>query len=427
MGVEAIFQGGGGQYGYLSGVANVMLKTFYNDGMNDQIHNGTIANSRLSTRVRNWTGKDNTMALRIGRNEAVIVVGNRGKLPAPDREKHDVSVWGTRYAYSRGLIDGQAIEAAKNDVGSFINLLDDAMNRISENLAYDENRMWFMDGRGHLAQAGTVAGTTVPLVNPGGFSNPRSGTQYIREGMRLAAINGGTTVQTIVTVTSVDPANSSMEVTPAPTWTAGNPIVKVSDAGVTSLVDTGYHNEPFGMRALVGNGNPAASYFVGNIDASLAAKRFWRSGVVQFGGTPVTLQIDYINKALDYIPQISSNTMQRVSACYTTYGLIRQLANLMYQKQIFIGNVKFDSGYQTITHNGIPLFPDNACPVGHMFWLQESDFVQLRQTDYKWISEGGILFRLEDYDAFQFAMKKYYENAVLARNRSVVIKDLIDT
>ena len=434
-------------------IIDAIFKEFYLPGMRELLNNKRILSRTIGQSSEGVEGRYAVMSLNTGRNHGIGHIAEGGKLPDPGRQQYNRATYSTKYGYGRILFTGPSMGSSRTDRGSFINVLDGEMRGLARDVQVDVNRILFGDGSGRLARIASVAGagaTSVYTVDlPGGFtSNQGPGTQYLAPGMRVsfvnaagaslafraAAVSGNHLAYKIL---AVDPANSTitienpaslgaaMEITAA---AAGDYVVRASEQTTTvTRDDTSFKNEPFGLAALVDDGNPfggtaGETNYVGGIDAT--SNPWWQAYVIDNLGTPRPFTPDLLQQLQDGI-DISGDGV--VELYMTTHGIRRAYVNQMIQAKRFINTMTFDGGFKAIEYEGRPIVVDKDCTRGRIYGLDTSVMKQLMEADWQWLdSDGSVLDRMPNHDAYQACLFRYWELGTDARNRQGVVLDILD-
>lgn len=429
---------------------NAIFKEFYLPSVHDLLNSKRIVTYFLRRNRKDVSGEMAVLSLRTGRNEGMNFIGEGGLLPEPGRQRYQRATYRMRYDYIRILFTGPSVASSRNERGAFIRVLDAEIRGAAQDKIHDNNRVMFGDGSGRLATVAGLATTDLEIENPGGFVNTGPGIQYVRPGMRLGVVEAGSTDLRTLNgagalggiVTSVDPSTNEITMSDAAgasidfsggTVAAGDYLVKVSEAGpgsaTTYTLSYSYLNEPFGLAALVDEGNPHGGatptpnfHNVGSIDASAVA--VWNAAVIDSPGAPVLFTQDKLQQAHDALDLLSDG---HVGLWITTHGIRRQYLNQLVANKRYVNSMSLDGGWSALEYNGKPLVVDKDCTRGRIYGLDLDTLHLFEETDYAWIDQNGsILHRLENQDAFQATLYKYWQMGTNARNRNVVIKDLID-
>lgn len=415
-----------------------LLKEFYLGPIRDVLNSKTILLKRFQRDEINVSGRNTRIPIRVGRNEGQGFISAGSRLPMPGRQRFEPIVIPMKYSYMRIFFDGTAVAASKNDAGAFARVADTEITGATIDLANEWNRVLFGNGTGRLAQISAHTGGTLvyTVTNPGGFSNVGPGVQYLRPNMIVGCFNE-TTDQFLgsATINSVDVPTGT--VTLSSEILGVNPAVgtfyfyRVSDdtAGVPgSLPDGSWarFNEPVGLAGAVSNtgipgpGGTTANYLT--IDAT--ATPVWQSPVIDNGGISIPLDLDVLQQAEDAADQAGDGM---ISLFITSYGLRRSLLNLLQANKRFFNTLELEGGFKALEYNGKAFVPDKDATWGRLYPLDEATWAMYQEAPTHWIDDDGhILFRDSNRDAFQAALRSFWEVATTARNRNVLVTDLLD-
>jgi len=221
---------------------------------------------------------------------------------------------------------------------------------------------------------------------------------------------------------------------PAASDSGGWYFYRVSDTATdTDQISMGIMKEPWGLAAVVDDGNPtwpfsgnasaARDQYVGGLDAS--AYPIWRAAIVDNGGIPIPFAQDLLQKGMDLVDQIGDGN---VGMFMTTHGIRRQYMNQLVSQKRFVGTMSLDGGYSAISYDERPMVVDKDCTRGRIYGLDLDTLMWFMEEDYRWMDEdGSILQRLLDKDAFQATLLRRHNFGTDARNRNLGIFDIQDT
>lgn len=453
VGIDSTFSQGASKYDAPNGtVVSAILKEDYLPGVQDLLNSQRILSRYMRRNSESVTGKYAVLALRVGRNEGVGFVDEGGKLPDPGAQGYASATYRMRYNYGRVLFTGPVIRSSRNDRGAFLRVADAEITGLAMDLQHENNRVMFGDGSGRLCQLSVVStAPTYSVAYPGGFStsNYGLGTQYLRPGMRVAC-STGTAVTARVTsaaayaayIRTVDPVNGTVTFSDSPpkpntalpatvTFTGatiGDFLYRVSERSTAALTEehTGWLNEPFGLAAIVSDSDPfggAGTNYVGNISATNNA--WWQALVQDSSGSPQPFSQSALLQALDNA-SIWGDSMPDI--LMTTHGIRRQLVEQLLASKRYQGTMELPGGYKAVSFNGYPVVVDKDCTRGRLYGLQFENLMMLYETDYEWIErDGSILHRLENYDAYQACILRYWQVGTDARNRQFALLDIDDS
>ena len=423
---------------------DAIFKDFYLPGIRDQLNNKRIL-SRLFARDTEHIqadGKWAVIALNVERNESSISIGELGRLPEPEQQVTIRAHYQMRWNYGRVFVTGPSMGSSRTNRGSFIRALDYEMQGMVRDRGIEDNRIYWGDGRGvRSIVTSRLSNSTFTCQDPGGFTNPGPGTQYLRPGMRIGFIDpaapavvvdtGGTTGWRI---TAVDAASSTITVD---TTTANLPatidtyyVVRVAweDVATSDVNSTSFLNEPFGVAGIVNDDNPSTEKFLGMIDATGATSpgtTQWQSAVVQQSGVPTPFSQGMLDLGLDAGDIVGDGT---VNIWMTSHGIRRQYLHELISNKRYVNQVaSADGSFKAVEHNGIPMVVDRDATRGRIYGLDVSALYCFDETDYFWIDgDNSVLHRDPNRDAYSATLARYCECGTDKRNAHVLIKDIAD-
>lgn len=428
-----------------------IFKEFYLPAVRDLLNRKRI----LSRVVQRYTevveGKYSVIALNTGGNTSNGYIAELGTLPSPGAQTYNQARYNMRYGYSRIKFSGPAASAARSDRGAFLRIMDAEIRGAARDAQHFANRIMFGNGTGRLfALTSTAGAPTYTVQDPGGITSAASGTQYAEVGMRVAFVDNEADVITSGTLSLLPGAvSTNLAYTidaidhAAGTVTLNENIGGTPDAGdfayiasdlTTTLTwrDIGRANEPFGLEAIIDDGNPplydvahgfpAGSVGLGEIDAS--TEPTWRSFVLDNGGTLIPFSQDMFQQAMDGVDILGDGVVQM---WMTTHGIRRQYVNSLVGAKRYPNTMELDGGFKAITYDDRPVVVDKDCPRGRVYGIDTDALYIFSETDWDWIDQdGSVLHRIPDQDAFQAALYRYWEFGTDARNRLCKITDILD-
>lgn len=449
--------------------ANPVFKEDFLPAVRNLVNSKRIAARFMRRNTEDIYGDRAVISLRTGRNEGMNSIDENASLPDPEGQVYDRAYYQMRFNYGRIKVSGPSVAASSSDRGSFINILTGEIEGLTEDIQHEFNRIHFGDGSGRLCRivtTGTSLGGGTPITSdlPGGFtSNQGRGTQYLRNGMKVALISpnaaspggppsfavagGGQVTFWVVNVNHAAdtfelsvtnpritaPSIATLTVTASTTYY----LVKASQGGLTTTPDEGelsFLKEPYGFAAIVGDTNPYPAtdpayvttgdraYFFGGIDAD--TEPTWQAYVIDNGGVPMAFDQDLLQQGLDGVDMWGDGV---ISLFITSFGIRRRYANSLIASRRYVNRMKLDGGFDAVEFDMRPLVADKDCTRGRIYGLDRDTIFQYYQTDWFWMdADGSILHRMPNSDAYQAALVKYCNNGTDARNRNLLIADVED-
>lgn len=425
---------------------DAIFKIFYLPGVRDTINNKTVLSRYIQRGQETVAGEYTEMLIHTAENEGGGHIGEAGALPDPLKQRYKKAIYRTKYDYWRILFSGPAVASARNDRGAYLRIVDTEMRGAARAMRKDFNRILWGDGSGVLAVTGDATASLIPVSSPGGFANPGPGTQYIKQGMRIAFLDASAAyapIQIVAGVTgyivgAIDPENETIQVYNPSTGLltgdvdidTGDLVVRIATTTSTSPIENDLLNVPFGIAALVGEGNlsiAGQTVQVGEVDAN--AEQNWNAVVIDQGGVPTNFNMGMLQRAIDDLDAFGPDDTA-IDLFISHYGPRRAYLELLQAQKQFVNTMRLDGGFTALGYTGgdsiIPWATDKDGTYGRVYGLNFSKFKMFYEHDYDWISDGSVLSRLENNDAFQACLYRYHSCGVDCRNGSVVIKDIAD-
>jgi len=442
--------GGFAKYGIDSNnartAADKIFKEFYLPAVRDLLNSKRILTRYIRRNTQDISGNQAVIALNTARNEGVGFVGEQGKLPDPGKQQYKNATYNVKYDYGRILFTGPAVASSRNQRGAFIRIMDGEIKGLARDMQHENNRVQFGDGSGKLAAvlAHDNTAETVTLTNPGGFTNTGPGTQYVRPDMIVslvtdaaaptARLSAQVAANAAYRVLEVDAQAGTIKLDNGnDAGVAENPLaiddteflVRASEQALTTGAavnsDTGWKNEPWGLAALIDEGNPSKEN-IGGLDANAIGS--WNAAVIENGGLPVPFNQDMLQQGMDHLDILGDGT---VNFFMTTHGIRRQYLTSLVSNKRYVNTMQLDGGFKALEYDGIPMVIDKDCTRGRIYGLDLETLHMFSETDYQWMdADGSILQRLPNHDAYQATLYRYWELGTDARNRNLVIKDIED-
>lgn len=436
-----------------SGAFSTILKEVYRPAIVDQLNSKTVLRRMLANKSEGIEGgKYHVGAIRTGRNFGYGYAGESGRLPDPQKQQNAQFKYTMRYSYGRIKFTGPAASASRSDRGSFVRVMDQEVQGLAQDIQHNDNRILYGNGSGRLCRVDYATGATSTgpwdVDYPGGIISTGLGTQYLAAGMRVAVLDATTndTAATAVNtapgasfaggyragyISSVDRANGTVTFTTALTKTASREVyLYIANEYSTDLngPSWGRGYEPNGLAAIIDDADPifqdATSWGAGLGEVPVASNEIWKANIIDNGGTAIPFSPDMLQQAQD-LADVASDSMPDVYV--TTHGIRRQYLNSLVGAKRYPNTMKLDGGFTALTYDGRPIVVDKDCTRGRIYGIALEALYLAYETDYDWIDQdGSVLSRMPNEDAFQACMYRYWNLCTDARNRHVLIEDILD-
>lgn len=370
---------------------------------------------RDSTRVE---GKNVVYPIHTASANGVVALGADGFLPEADSESYDQYSFGVRHIYVRMKFDGITYDASRTQLASWLKIVESEAKAKALNMARQRQRMYHNDGSGVLCEvvshaAGPPHVLTV-RVNQG-IESPGTctsvPTQHIAVGQNLCVYDiaatavrfcGTVASKTNTTITfsqTGDLVDGTAPATPDVVCTIPSLPSALSDIGVEEM---GYQNEPMGLAGLLSDTNPDHDTNFQGIDADAAGNDWHQANILANGAVlrPLTLKLMDLGwttniEVGDAVPTV----------IWSSFGLVREYADLLIADRRFQGTTTFDGGYDAVPYNGVPVLADRDMWKNRLAMVDETDLRCYVMTEPSWMDmDGSIYARITDKDAYQATM-----------------------
>ena len=427
-----------------------IMKEFYRPAVVDQLNSKTVLARMLGRRNEGVEGKYMVIDLNVGRNHGIGVAGELGRLPDPRAQQYKQSRWALRYSYGRIKFTGPGASGTRSDRGSFIRMMDSEVQGLARDIQHNDNRVMFGDGSGRLCEIGTGAGAgPYTTSNPGGIVSSALGTQYLEAGMRVGLLTNDSSAIAVGSqasawsngnraayIASVDKVNGTVTfedgngAAVTPPSLAGANYLYLANEESTDLPGNSWARgyEQQGLAAIVSDDNPVfqdgTSWPTGLGEIDTAAFDIWKSTVIGNNGTAQAFQPSMLQQGMDLADQVADGS---IDLWVTTHGIRRQYLNSLVGAKRYNNTMELDGGFKALHYDGRPMVVDKDATRGRIYGLNLASIFLIYETDYDWIDQdGGVLHRMQNQDAFQAAMYRYWNMATEQRNRHVLIEDILD-
>ena len=364
------------------------LKNVYLGVVANQLN--TAANPLLAMikhSTNNIYGKEIRKAAPVGINGGITAGDEDGKLPDAHSTQYVQFVAELKNLYGKLEISDKALRATSNNITSFVNLLNDEMERLIEASNFNLGRMLYGTGEGKLAMVQSYSETD-------GYIEVDDINKVV-EGMvvRISSYSNGVLDETEepFIVTYVDRANKRFY-----TDVKGYQSKKV---GLGSYVYIQYskNKEITGIEALFTN---STLYGLSKTDYK------WLNPYVS--STTAYLSDSLIQTAIDELEDVANSKINLISTTKSVKRLYQEYL-AAYRRNIDI--TELAGGYKTMTYNGIPVIGEKFVPANTMYLLNTDDFTMYEMCDWKWLEDesGRILKQNANSPTYSATLVKYAE------------------
>lgn len=403
---------------------------------------------RTSQRVR---GKNVVFPIHKDDANGVVALGAGATLPEPDTEKFDQYTFGIRHIYGRMKFDGITADANEGAIASWLDVVMNEMQSKAKLLARQRQRMYCNDGSGVLCEV-TAAGGLDPevltvrcnqLIESPGTITDTAPTRWIKVGQIICGINPGSSgptnsprglgvvkSKTATTITLEDPTVLTGERNEIGSFVAGDYIVSLShyadDVNDIKIgKETGFKNEPMGIRGILQDTNPTHDTYFQGIDSSGTNNPFNRATILSNGGVARPITIDLLDEAVMTVVETADSVP---TAIFGDFKQIRKVAALILPERRFNttgGTIDFELGYGDLTIHGIPFFADRDTYGNSLEFVDETDLKMYVMKDMTWMDKDGSIYqRMLDKDEYQATFYCRETLGCDVRDKHLLITDL---
>ena len=388
---------------------NSITKEIYQGAIQDQLQNETVGLKRIertSEGVESQVGgKYVTFPIRTRRNQGIGSRNELEALPTAGQQGWASVRVGLKYSYGRVQLSGQVIELVNENYQAFASAMDLEMTGLKNDLSKDQNRQFYGTNIGAIATVVTgAAGTNTTTL---------ASTQFIEVGQQIDIVTSTSNSAIVASnrqITAVNKATLVITFDGAAVTTAtGNVIVRTGN----------YNREITGLGAIV-----TATGVLFNVDPLIEPA--WQSVVNANGGTSRPLSEGLMITLTDQVRINGGKT----SLILTSLGVRRAYFNLLSQQRRYPSTTTFEGGFMGLAFsNGreIPVIEDVDCPVGTMYFLDESKLKVYRAHDWAWMERDNSIWHwVIGFDAYEAVMNQYWELGTNQRNSHAVLSDLTE-
>ena len=368
-----------------------------------------VASNPLLAQIKHSTnhiyGKEIRKAAPIGINGGIGAGDEDGALPKAGENRYVQYVAQLKNLYGRLEITDKALRATSNSVTSFVNLLNDEMEKLIEASNFNLGRMLYGDGTGVL---GKLAGynDVVWYLSINGDVN-----KFV-EGMIVDIYTSTGTLPSgsfPVRIKYVDRKNNRLY-----TEEQGYGS-NTTTAGSLVCVQGSYNKEITGIEGIFSN---TSLYGLKKSDYQ------WLNPYVSTG--TVYLSDTLIQSVIDELEEYANSNINFISTTKSVRRLYQEYLGA-YNRNIDVTELK--GGFKTITYNGIPVVGDKFVPANTMYLLNTDDFTMYEMCDWKWLEDesGRILKQMPNYPTYAATLVKYAELVCDKPNGQAKISNIATT
>jgi hypothetical protein len=409
-----------------------VLKVRYLGQLRKTLNNATVLWSKLEKKVQKVSGKNFTIALHVGRtNSAAIGLPEYGTLPAADRQEYADCIVPNKYIYSTLEVSGQAIAAARDSVGSFVEGLESEVDGLQRDTKRAMNRIIHSAGVDVLATFSALINNTDT-----GFISDGQGNAFVHlPGKRIQVdlINYTNLAIKHTGVWAVlgakDAANGRFAVS---FQQAGGGAQNVTVAAGDFIVPTGnivsaVPQTPMGIGGIISDVNPHGIPLQG---LAVSGRPWWQAQIFRNPTAPGTLrQLDLadIQEVIDTIATQTDYSESDINMMLSNYPVRRAYFKLMIAERRQVNTMKLDGGWTALDYNGMPFVVDSQAARNAIQFIVLDTMGILRTSDFDWMDkDGSYLYRVSGKDAYAATLFHYGNLACYNRNGNGALLDILE-
>ncbi len=282
--------------------------------------------------------------------------------------------------YGKIELSDKAVRASANNIGAFVNLLNDEMEGLVKASAFNLGRMLYGDGSGLIATASGVSGKTITCDK----------VNNLIEGMLIDVYTGETKKNSQpIKVVYVDRVNKAFTFEGDAEIASGDKFYVQGSKGY----------EISGLGRI----------FDESQDTIYGVSKSERPWLKPYTSTTSTEISDIlIQEAIDFLDMNVDSKINFIT-CSSVVRRAYQEYLGAYRRNIDI--TELEGGFKTITHNGIPVVADRFVDEDTMYLLNTDDFTMHELCDWKWLEgeDGRILKQNQGYPTYSATLVKYAE------------------
>ncbi len=360
------------------------LKTVYLGVVSNQLNtNANPLLGKIKQTSKDVWGKEVRKLAPYGINGGIGAGAETDALPQAAGNNYVQFISDLKNLYGKIELSDKAIRASQNNVGAFVNLLNDEMEGLIKASSFNFGRMLFGDGTGLLATITNVDESKVLTCDS---------VRNLIEGMVIDIYNQDTKVTGGHRITYVDRVNKKVHVTFPSTF--GETISN----GYTIYVQNSKGYEISGLGKIFSNSDTLYG---------VSRKEYpWLSPYTKTDAGEISDSL--IQSAIDFLEEVSGSSINYI-ACSSKVRRAYQEYLGAYRRNIDV--MELAGGYKALTYNGIPVVADRFVEDDAMYLLNTDDFTLHQLCDWKWLEgeDGKVLKQNAGFPTYTATLVKYAE------------------
>ena len=379
-----------------------ILKVIYEEPIAKQIQMETVLTQRIASSNKGVThkagGRYVDFPVLVGKNQGISfraeneTLGNFGRARLKEVQVPLYS------GYGRTRIQGQIFEIAETDVQAFANAVTNEFDVLKDSVAKDQNRIFYGDGRGTLANLTDSTASVTHTVDDAYWLEIDADVDVLTNAGDAYATGGQSN-----TIANVDYVNNTVTFGVSVTST-GSGLQRITRAGDYNLAGVIQQREPSGLARMADN----------TINLFGLTDPVWKANTTAVNG-PIAEAL--IIGLLDNCRRVGG----KPSVMFCSLGVRRAYFALLVQQRRYQGTMEFAGGFSGLKFSyagkDLPLVEDPDCPRGRLYAVPEDQMRVYHTKDWHFEEKTGSMFtQVPNTDAFDVLMKRYFELGIRTRN-----------
>lgn len=404
---------------------DAVLKEVYGPRVEEQLNTkNPLAEWIDENDSSDWTGREVTYPIHVGRNQGVGASAEGDPLPAAGQQGHATVKISARYNYGRIELTGQVIKASLQNKGAFTRAMDSEIAGLVRDLANERERQNFSAGNGVLAlingEQTSTSNTTILVDSPYGVSPTTNGARFLERGAFYAVINASSkavegTFTCGNTLSSTGGYIIASAITAGVTFSDNSFIVRNKQVAgiVTDGSKNSYDKETMGLLGIIDDGTYAGT--LSNVNRTTYP--IFKSYVI---GSVGALSLDAIQRGIDAADEMGGGDFGANGVFFTGYDTRREYLKLLQADRRYSGadlsspdggtrKAALKSGGE-ITYGDRPWKVSKKAPYGTLFGMLKGTVTRYINVRGEWADEDErILRNVAGYDKWE-AFYRIFDN-----------------
>lgn len=360
------------------------LKEVYLGVVSNQLN---VAANPLLTKIKRTTkdvwGKDIVKLAPYGLNGGVGATTEAGTLPMAAGNNYVQFRSTLKNLYGRIDISDKAVRSTSNQIGAFVNLLQDEMEGLVKASTFNLSRMLYGDGSGKLCKA-------LYTESDGGYIVCDKVNNLV-EGMVIDFIYNNLIDYPRCRITYVDRVNKRIRV--------DREAIRVLTTKPYDVYVQGSRNQEItGINALFNDSE--------KLYGLTRADYLWLNPYKSTEEKEVTDNL--IQSSIDFLDENADSKVNYIACSSNVRRAYQQYMNA-YKSNIDV--IDIDGGFKALSYNGIPMYADRFVDEDTMYLLNTNDFTMHELCDWQWLEGdcGHVLKQIANCATYTATLVKYAE------------------